>query len=167
MIKVKELQLIDAAELQKIRLQSLAEYPHAFGASYEEESKWDLSVYEERIRLKGTIYFGAWVDGRLVGITALVVNSRLKIKHRAMIQAVYVQKEFQGSGIGKRLLLKAIEKACSIPEIEQIELSVVKEQIAAFTLYEVNGFEIYGEEYHAMKIGARYYDEFLMIKKLK
>lgn len=163
---VKELQIEDAKELQKIRLQALIKYPYAFGASYEEESKWDVSVYEDRIRSKGMFYFGAFFDGMLVGMIALVVNVRPKIRHRAMVQAVYVDEMFQSRGIGGMLLVKAIEKACELKTIEQVELSVVTEQSAAFALYQKNGFEIYGKEYHAMKIGSRYYDEYLMVKLL-
>ena len=60
----------------------------------------------------------------------------------ANVKAVYVDEMFQSRGIGGMLLVKAIEKACELKTIEQVELSVVTEQSAAFALYQKNGFEV-------------------------
>ncbi len=166
MIDIKELTIADVTDLQKIRLQSLKNCPQAFGSSFEEESKWDKSVYENRIKSNESFYFGAFNDNSIIGIVALVLNVRKKTKHRASIASFYVNSAFSGQGIGKKLISFAIEKAYSLKIIEQIELSVVTEQLAAISIYINTGFEIYGEEFHSLKINQRYYNEFLMMKKL-
>ena len=165
-MEIKEFSVADGVALQKIRLQSLCDSPKAFGSSYEDELAWEKSVYENRIRSGECTYFGAFVDGSAIGIVCLVFNMRLKTKHRATITSFYVDTNYRGQGIGKKLILSAIEKARLLKTVEQVELSVVTEQSVAISLYKSMGFEIYGEEAHSLKIDGRYYNQFYMMKKL-
>lgn len=164
-MKIKVLTVTDVNDLRKIRLQALRDCPEAFGSSYEEECAWDLSVYENRLLSDNHFYFGAFVNGCLVGIVCLSVNERLKMRHRAMITSFFVDLNYRGKGVGKQLISSAVEKARSLQTIEQIELSVVTGQLAAMAIYKSAGFEIYGKEEHSLKIGDRYYDEYYMMKK--
>ena len=165
-MEVRALEVSDGADLRKIRLQALRDCPEAFGSSYEEECVWEPAVYENRLLSDKLFYFGAFTEGRIVGIVCLSVHERLKMRHRAMITSFFVDSNYRGRGVGKRLILSAVEKARSLRTIEQIELSVVTEQLAAITIYKSVGFEIYGQEEHSLKIDGRYYDEFYMMKKL-
>ena len=56
-----------------------------------------------------------------------------------------------------------LERAMGVEGIEQILISVVTVQAAALSLYRSLGFESYGRERRALKIGDRYLDEEHMI----
>jgi ribosomal protein S18 acetylase RimI-like enzyme len=51
----------------------------------------------------------------------------------------------------------------SRPGLEQVALGVSTTNVAAKRLYESLGFEIYGRENRALKIGDEYVDEELMV----
>ncbi|MBF6632895.1 MAG: GNAT family N-acetyltransferase, partial [Planococcus sp. (in: Bacteria)] len=48
--------------------------------------------------------------------------------------------------------------------LERLDLMVASENLQAIELYEKLGFEKYGTEIHAMKIGEKYIDEDMMVK---
>jgi len=52
-----------------------------------------------------------------------------------------------------------LERAAKIEDIEQIRLAVATNQEAAVHLYRSLGFESFGCERQALKIGGRYVDE--------
>jgi len=60
-----------------------------------------------------------------------------------------------------------LERASKIEGIEQIMLSVVTTQDAAIKLYRSLGFESFGCERRALKIGDRYLDEENMVLFVK
>jgi len=66
-------------------------------------------------------------------------------------------------GLGRALLKELIRQLRSQPGLEQVALGVSIENIAAKRLYESLGFEIYGCEARALKIGDSYVDEELMV----
>jgi RimJ/RimL family protein N-acetyltransferase len=51
--------------------------------------------------------------------------------------------------------------------VEQVCLTVVASNVAARRLYSAAGFEEYGLERRALKVGDEYYDEVLMVLPLK
>jgi RimJ/RimL family protein N-acetyltransferase len=58
------------------------------------------------------------------------------------------------------LVQRVIEQARTL--VEEINLTVVASNTAAHRLYSAAGFEQYGLERRALKIGDAYYDEVLM-----
>jgi ribosomal protein S18 acetylase RimI-like enzyme len=76
---------------------------------------------------------------------------------------VYVSEECRGKGIGRALLAELIELVRLLPGIEQVALAVSSQNNGARALYESLGFEKYGCEKRALKIGDEYVDEELMV----
>jgi ribosomal protein S18 acetylase RimI-like enzyme len=70
-------------------------------------------------------------------------------------------------GIGRALLAALLERAKRDSSLEQILLAVATEQTAAKQLYRDLGFETYGTEPHALKMGSRYIDEDHMILRIR
>ncbi|WP_062107322.1 GNAT family N-acetyltransferase [Bacillus niameyensis] len=157
----------DAEAYYQLRLEALLESPHAFAASYQEEKDQTAKRYESRFQSKDSFTFGAFEDDQLVGVVTLVKEQRYKLRHRSNIVAMYVTPEKRGSGIGKSLILHAIEKASDLEEIEQLYLSVVTTNEAASKLYSSVGFETFGIEKRALKIENTYFDEQHMVLFLK
>jgi len=76
-----------------------------------------------------------------------VQEGKLKLKHKASIFAVYVSPKKRGFGIGKRLMVEAINKARELKGVEQLTLTVVSTNASAKSLYSSLGFEVWnGEE---------------------
>jgi ribosomal protein S18 acetylase RimI-like enzyme len=74
------------------------------------------------------------------------------------------RREARQYGIGERLIDAAVAHAPS--HVEQLQLAVVTENEAARRLYAKAGFIEYGHQINALKHGARYYDDILMVKFL-
>lgn len=68
----------------------------------------------------------------------------------------------RGKGIGRKLLAQALALAESVPGLLQVNLSVNANNPAAISLYESLGFQTFGREPGAMKIGNSLYDELHM-----
>ncbi len=58
---------------------------------------------------------------------------------------------------------ESIRRARTLPGLEQVYLAVMATNEPALRVYRALGFETYGREPHALKIGETYYDEDLMV----
>jgi len=76
---------------------------------------------------------------------------------------VYVSQECRGKGVGRALLGELIGLVRLLPGMEQVALAVSSQNAEAKGLYESLGFEMYGCEKRALKIGDGYVDEELMV----
>jgi RimJ/RimL family protein N-acetyltransferase len=153
----------DASAFRTLRLSALLDEPTAFGASYEEESALAPDVLASRlVQHADRGVFGAFDGDTLVGLVALAREDKLKLRHKGMIFGVYVTPEARGKGIGRKLLAQALALAKSVPGLLQVNLSVNANNPAAISLYESLGFQTFGREPGAMKIGDSLYDELHM-----
>jgi ribosomal protein S18 acetylase RimI-like enzyme len=82
-----------------------------------------------------------------------------------MLWGMYVRPDARGTGLAASLVQRVIEQAR--PFLEDILLTVVASNAAACRLYRAAGFEQYGLERRALKIGDAYYDEALMALSLR
>lgn len=156
----------DDLELYKtIRLELLKSHPTSFGSSHEEESKFDQSHWTKRINNVNAITIGAFVESKIVGICVVMKQPRLKMKHIAYLNSMYVRQEYRRKGISKKM----VEYALSLleeTEIEYLFLSVVSTNKVAINLYKQLGFTEYGMDPHIIKYDGEYYDLLLMKKSL-
>jgi ribosomal protein S18 acetylase RimI-like enzyme len=159
----------DAEVFRAFRLLALRESPEAFGSSYEETVRQPLSSMAQRLRSGPDspyhFYLGAF-DPAIIGMVGFYQETRLKTRHKGSIVSMYVAQESRGRGVGRALLEQTIAEARRQAGLEQISLTVVSTNKAAQRLYASCGFEVYGVEPHALKVGERYFDEDLMILHL-
>jgi len=80
---------------------------------------------------------------------------------------MYVVPDQRGKGLGRRLLLAALERARAWPEVEQVWLDVTTGNIAARALYVACGFTSIAIKPRVLKVGDHYHDEELMALALK
>lgn len=154
---------IDAVAYRNLRLEGLQNNPEAFGSSYEEVKDYPIELFASRFVSQGSYTIGVFDDEKLVGVATLVQESKLKLKHKANILGVYVSPGKRGLGIGKRLMVEAINKAKELEGVEQLNLTVVSTNASAKRLYSSLGFEVFGTEKRAMKIDQQYFDEDYMV----
>ena len=81
--------------------------------------------------------------------------------------SMYVRPESRGLGLGKALLQEVITQANHLSGLEQLHLAVVTTNVAARSLYRAMGFKVYGTMLQAMKLDEQYWDEELMVLRLK
>jgi ribosomal protein S18 acetylase RimI-like enzyme len=163
-VEVRLVRVDEAEQFRALRLRALKEEPEAFGSSWEEENARPPEQTVARLQASDTTAFGGYDnDGRLVGMVRLWHEDGVKTRHKANIISMYVAPEARSRGLGRMLLDAAIARARETPGIEQLLLAVVTTNTAAHDLYLAAGFDPYGLEPLALKLGERYLDEELMV----
>ena len=163
-LKVRRLNAKDIAGFRELRLEGLKNHPEAFGASWEDESAKPGVWWSER--LENNAIFGGWVgDSPLLGLAGFHATDALKRRHKGLLWGMYIRPAGRGTGLAAALVQRVIEHAR--PPVEEICLTVVTSNAAAHRLYSAAGFERYGLERRALKVGNEYYDEVLMALRLQ
>ena len=161
----------DYYEYRRIRLGSLKEYPNNFGAIYEEELNSKSLKLGSAIKFTNdsNFAFGAFSpEEKMIGICGFVTDLRLKTKHRGEIVHMFVDTEYTGQGIGKKLLQLTIDKAFNNNQSEQIILGVVYTNENAIKLYKQLGFVEYGKLEKYFKTGSHYFTQlFLALQRVE
>ena len=157
----------DAGELTRLRREALVDAPLAFTASAET----DVASTEEGARSQirqgdGAAVFGAFEDGRLVGMAGVYRPRHEKARHRLHVWGVYVSPETRGRGIASELLDAVIDHARSIPDVSRIALAVSTSSPVARRVYERKGFRVWGVEVDAVRYGGESADEHHMVLRL-
>lgn len=145
------------------------EAPEAFGTYPDEDAA--TPVEESRARLgegnpESRFALGAYAGGRLVGMVGLRREPRRKFQHKASIWGMYVLPEARSRGLGRRLLTEAIDAARRMEGVERLLLAVIASNAPARSLYLSAGFQIYGCEPKALRMGDTYLDEEFMVLPL-
>jgi len=76
---------------------------------------------------------------------------------------MYVVPDHRGKGLGKLLLVQALQLARGMDGLEEIQLIVAAHNHEARGLYERFGFVLVWTELNALKVGAHYVDAHHMI----
>jgi RimJ/RimL family protein N-acetyltransferase len=141
---------------------NLSRYPEEISTTLEDEKKYILRQLES----EKSFDIGAFVDGRLVGnATVFGLGNKIKTLHRAGY-GIGILKGYWNMGIGTMLTKYCLEKAKELG-YEQIELSVVGDNIAAINIYEKNGFKLCGTIENAEKLkDGTYQNLHMMISHL-
>jgi cyclohexyl-isocyanide hydratase len=110
---------------------------------------------------------GAFSGDRLVGITTLERDVRLKLRHKALLSRMFVHPVAAGHGLGKALMRDTITRAAQLAGLRQIWLTVLESNQAAQRLYASAGFRGYSSEPDAVRIGDHYVSEQQMVRFLR
>lgn len=132
-------------------------HPDAFGSSAAERAALPLEWWEDRLvstPLPTSLVLGAFEGGELAGVVGLAFETREKTRHKALLFGMYVPPRFRRLGLGRRLVLAALNEARARPGLRLVQLTVSETNRAARTLYEQCGFVKFGLEPLAMAFGG-------------
>jgi len=162
-IHIRRLGAADAADFRSIRLAALKGAPEAFGSTYEVEVRRPLAHFVERVASCPVFgaFEGPYEGRRIVGMAGYKREDGARDRHKAFVWGTYVEPAVRRRGVARALMEALMHEAAG--EVEQLTLSVVKENEAAAALYRALGFESYGLEPRALKSATGYADEVLMV----
>ena len=166
-MEIRFLNVEDAVEWSRLRAEALERDPEAFSSSSEEHARLSLDEVKKRLSSTGDSFVaGAFEDGRLVGIAGFHREIGPKVRHKGRVWGVYVTASKRGKGLGRDLMRAILERAAKIKGLEQILLSVTATQAPALGLYHYLGFETFGREPRALKVGDRVIDENYLVLRI-
>jgi ribosomal protein S18 acetylase RimI-like enzyme len=167
-MEIRILTAEDATQWWRLRLEALEGDPEAFSASLDDHRKLSLDEVKKRLGVgaQDAFVIGAFENGSLLGMAGFYREQNPKVRHKGRVWGVYVTPKSRGTGLGHRLLKTALDRARTIEGVEQVHLSVDATQAAAGRLYHSLGFESFGCEPRALKVGGRYIDEEYMVLRL-
>ncbi len=165
-VEIRPVTRADVSAFQKIRRERLEREPRAFAESLAEHDSTSLEAAARRLDSSSPDNFviGAFAPGgHLVGMVGFARNPREKSRHKGVIWGVYVQPTWRNQGVARAMLVELIGRVKANAGVEKIMLTVAADQTAAKRLYASLGFEVFGEEKHALKVDGRYVDEDHMV----
>ena len=112
---------------------------------------------------------GAYFTHQLAGVVSFERDgkNREKLRHKGILFRMYISPEYRGKGIAGLLLEAVILRVKNIPDIEQINLTVVDNNDRAKSLYEKYGFTTFASEKNAIKWKGKYFTENQMVLRIK
>lgn len=164
-ITYKILTPADAAAYRLIRLEALRLFADNFGSNYAEEKAKPKLAFEGFIEQQtpGRFIAGAFDNGELIGICGFARDESFKSNHKGLVIQMYVRQKYSGRGVGRQLLQTVIQRAFTIPGVEQLILGVITTNTSAIKLYEKVGFTAFGIHHNYFKDGDNYQHQQFMI----
>ena len=165
-MELRLLTVDDAEAFWHLRLEMLRNDPESFADSDEEHLKTTIETARERLSKndpKSNFVVGMFEHGQMIGTAGFFRRPNYKERHKGHIWGVYVKGDYRGKGLGKALMAELLLRVRSQTGLEQVNLGVSTDQLAAKKLYESLGFEVYGHERQSLKIGEEYVDKDLMV----
>jgi ribosomal protein S18 acetylase RimI-like enzyme len=158
-VEVRSFSRSDIEDYRTIRLAALRDAPEAFTMTYEVEAALPRRAFEQR--LSSSVVFGAFLEGRVVGLVRFQRSDGPKDAHKGFLRSLYVRPEVRRCGVAAALIEALLRVARE--QVEHVVLTVVRDNEPAIALYRKFGFEVYGIEPRALKSAARYTDKVLMV----
>ena len=122
-----------APAFRELRVRALRDHPEVFGRTPEEIDATDVLAERFRQDADSDVDFmvGVFDGDRLVGVTGCHRERFVKLRHVALIWGVYVAPERRGIGLGRQLLVAAVTRARTWPDLEYLWLDVTTTNRAA------------------------------------
>lgn len=154
----------DREQWLRLRIEALEGDPEAFSASLDEYRSLTLDEVNRRLWSDGDAFVvGAFQEGCLRGMAGFSREKGLKSRHKGRVWGVYVTPGARGAQIAYKMMQALLDRAMMIEGMEQVLLSVTVTQEPAIRLYRSLGFQKYGREPRALRIGDNYIDEEYMV----
>lgn len=162
---IRRLVPADAEVYLPLRRTALLESPFSFSSSPEDDRARSIEWVREALGGGDKAVLGAF-DGHLIGIIGITREQSLKSSHKCDVWGLYVEPDSRRMGAGRALIDEAIRFARSISGVTHVHLSVSERAVAAMALYHSLGFQTWGVEPAAIRIGNADATEHHMVLEL-
>jgi RimJ/RimL family protein N-acetyltransferase len=151
---IRRLEEKDAEAYAKLRRESLLAEPLAFASSPEDDiARSGETMRELLLNRNGSLLLGAFKP-ELVGALGLYRDRHAKAAHKVHIWGMYVTGRSRRQGIAAALLEAVLDHARSMSGVSSVHLCVSSAAPAAKRLYERAGFQVWGAEPDALRVGG-------------
>ncbi|MFB9886004.1 GNAT family N-acetyltransferase [Balneatrix alpica] len=167
--QIKTLTPEHAQAYSRLMLEALALEPLAFTSSVQERASLPPAWWRQRLAgfaQAGEQILGLYCDEELVGCVGLVLQARQRIRHKALVSGLYVAPGHRGQGGARQLMQALLQLASTRPELRLLQLTVTAGNHGAERLYQQLGFQCYGEEPEAVRLGEGFVSKKLMWRRL-
>lgn len=167
--RIARLTSADARAYRALSLSAYASDPDAFTATVDERAGLPLEYWQARLYPGADaqeIVIGAFCDGQLAGAVGLRFEQRPKTKHKAWLFGMSVAQAFRQRGIGRQLVLAALDHARQRSGVLLVQLTVTEGNEPAIALYRRCGFIEFGVEPYAVTSGDGYRAKLHMWREL-
>jgi ribosomal protein S18 acetylase RimI-like enzyme len=168
-LTIRRLVPADALAYRALMLEAYERHPDAFTSSRSERAALPSTWWEARLAVRPQapdMVLGAFQDNQLAGVAGLSFESREKARHKATLFGMYVPTKFRQRGLGRQLVLAALEQAQARRGVTIVQLTVTHGNTAAQVLYEKCGFVQFGLEPFAVAIGPEFVSKVHMWRSL-
>lgn len=100
-------------------------------------------------------------ESKIIGTIGLHISENPRVRHCGGI-GIMVHKDYQGMGVGKKLMSTIIDLSDNWLMLKRLELGVFTDNAIALSLYKSFGFEIEGTKKCAAIRNGKYEDEYIM-----
>jgi ribosomal protein S18 acetylase RimI-like enzyme len=159
-MSIRRLRPADAPGFVALRVAALRQEPLAFASSLSDEHSMSLEVVRKALAGAGDeVVLGYFDQAELCGTIGAIRAPKAKHHHKAELWGLYVVPEFRRRGVGRALLTALIDHVRDWDGIEQLQLGVTSDAVAATRLFESAGFVRWGLEPRALRSGGVFVDE--------
>lgn len=144
-IQIRDLELEDWSAYKAIRLRSLLDSPDAFGSTHDGEARFTPTQWQSRLDpAAGEVGkpLVAVLDAKFVGLAWGRISQ--ESSQTAHVYQMWVDPDVRGQGVGARLLHTLVSWS-QAQGVEQVELGVNADNLAARSIYAAAGFQVFGE----------------------
>jgi ribosomal protein S18 acetylase RimI-like enzyme len=145
-----------AQAYRALMLDAYAQHPDAFTSSVGERAALPLAWWQARLAEGPNVAEAVWasIAGEVIqGVAGLSFERREKVRHKATLFGMYVRPDVRGQGLGRQLVDAVLAHARTCPEISLLQLTVTDGNAGAIALYRAAGFEAWGHEPWAVRVG--------------
>ena len=168
MVTGRVLEAEDADAFRALRLQGLQDSPTAFGASHDDEARFNRGEFVRRVQPTDSSWIlGAHNDqNHLIGCIGWYRDQGAKVSHKSHVWGMYVTPNHRRKGVARRLVMDLTLRAKGNAGVTQIELFVATGNTVAAALYESVGFKRVAVHPNSLFVDGRYIDEELFVLEL-
>lgn len=145
-----------APAYRALMLDAYARHPDAFTSSVDERAALPLAWWQARLAPGADAAEAVWASvagDDIQGVAGLSFERREKVRHKATLFGMYVRPEQRGQGLGRQLVEAVLAHARALPHIAVVQLTVSDGNAGAIALYRTAGFEAWGCEPLAVRVG--------------
>lgn len=150
---------LDVEELHKLHTHTQV-YAQTLQLPYATTEIWEKRLVHTPV---GHYHLVAVCEDRIVGCISLEAYQRPRMRHSGTF-GMSVHYDFQGQGVGRKLMTAMVELADKWLDLKRIELTVYTDNAGAIALYKKFGFEIEGTSRGYAYRDGQYVDVFHMAR---